>query len=241
MHFILGGEPGKPPSSLLAASETQFPGLLSSPESCHRHKKTTRQSQPYTGTNHPLRFRGRVTVAGSSPNVVLQNPTLEAENETGVIQCGSRLCRCLSPSLLSLWSPGWHWPPGSQNPRSTRMGITGLSHCSNMALLLCPKLTLAHSPLLQLPAAHSNFCSHIFIFQSAAGSWTSEQQGLDARWQTHLSVFSVGPGSSYIWFLSSRTLSPVPVLSPHLVSPFHFLALSRRTLLNCQSFLSCSQ
>lgn len=50
MHFILGGEPGKPPSSLLAAPEAQFHRLLSSPESCHRHTKATRPSQPYIGT-----------------------------------------------------------------------------------------------------------------------------------------------------------------------------------------------
>lgn len=158
-------------------------------------------------------------MAGSSPNVLLQNPTLEAKNETGVTQYDSRLGRCLSPSLPSLLSPGWRWPSGGQNPTSTRMGIAGLGHCSPMALLLCPKLTLTHLPLLQLPAAHSNFCSHVFIFRSAAGSWTSERRGLDIRWQTHLSIFLVGPGSSYIWFLLLQDSFPSPCAHSSVSAP----------------------
>lgn len=63
----------------------------------------------------------------------------------------------------------------------TRMGIAGSSHGSPTAILLCSSLTLALLPLRQLPAAHANFCSLISIFQSAAGSWTSEQRGLDAE------------------------------------------------------------
>lgn len=137
----------------------------------------------------------------------------------GVSQYGPRVCRCLSPSLPSLLSQGWHWPPGGQNPTSTRMGKAGLSHCSPMALFLCPKLTLAHPPLLQLPAAQSDFCSHIFIFQSAAGSRTSEQWGLDAKWQTHLSIFSVGPGSSYIWFLLLQDSFPSPCAHSSVSAP----------------------
>lgn len=185
MHFILGGEPGKPPSSLLAAPEAWF--HRSFPLRSHRHTNAIRQSQPYTLV--PSLMAQRKSDGGREPMVPAggrwqpppENPTLEAKNEAGVIWCRSGLCRCLSPSLPSILSQVECLPSGGQDSTSTRMGIGGFSHGSPTAILLCSKLTLTLLPLRQLPAAHSNFCSLIFIFQSATGSWTSEQRGLDAE------------------------------------------------------------
>lgn len=108
------------------------------------------------------------------------------------------------PPLRARGGTGY-WPPGGQNPTSTRMAPAGPSRCSTMALLLCSKRTLALLPLLQLSAAHSNFCSHIRIFQSAADSWTAGPRCQGGRPLEH-SVFLVGPGSSYIWFPLPQSL-----------------------------------
>lgn len=119
----------------------------------------------------------------------------------------------ISQSSLPL-EPGVALASWRSEPNKHKNGHSWLQPLLPMALLLCPMLTLALLPLLQLPAAHSNFCSHIFIFQSAAGSWTSERRGLDARRQTQLCLLLVGPGSSYSWFLLLQDSSPVPVLTP---------------------------
>lgn len=149
-------------------------------------------------------------MAGSSPRVLLQNPTLEAKNETGVTQCGSRLSRCLiSQSSLPL-EPGVALASRRSEPNKHKNGHSWPQPLLPRGPPFVPQADTAHRLLLQLPAAHSNSRSHPVIFQSAAGSWTPEQRGLDARWQARLSVFSVGSGSSCVWFLLLQDSFPSP-------------------------------
>lgn len=147
----------------------------------------------------------------------------------GGTQCGSRLSRCLiSQSSLPL-EPGVALASQRSEPNKHKNGHSWPQPLLPDGPPFVTQADTTHLLLLQLPAAHSNSRSHLFIFQSAAGSWTSEQQGLDARRQTCLAVFSVGSGSSHVWFLLLQDSFPSPHAHSSVSAP-RFFSLHRDQL-----------
>lgn len=132
-----------------------------------------------------------------------ENPTWEAKNEAGVIRCGSGLCRCLSPSLPSVLSQGWHWVLAPWR--------SGLNKHKNGHSWLQPRLPHGHPSVLQADTRSSApspaaCCSLKLLFTGLhlpVSSWFLDVRAAGpgrrgGRYTWSVSVSSVGLGSSYI-------------------------------------------